>query len=447
MNTLFAKHILSVPTISGKEDFFIDCIKKWCKIVGIKCSQDGKGNLYLVKGDAASTKWTPCLISHLDTVHRKYLPYIQKKELLPVKIDGDRLYIDGMGIGADCKAGVAICLSVMRKVKSCKCALFVEEETGMQGSKACDASFFDNVSYILSWDSPGGNRATRACSGVPMFTDEFFKIIEPIYKSHGITNWNSEPWTDQLTLVKRFGICSVNARNGGGMAAHTDREDCSLKDMNDSEQLCLDALSKIPCDRKWEIKYEEPKWEPSKWRSTGKAYGSKLSKEPDLDADEDFGNYVDELFGLGGGGDDWQSHDDTDICQFEFTYDDEDQFKLHQKLCEQEDLPVTFDGYHEGSGTAMAEGELQSIKDAYVLWYQIFYDDPSVKTWDQLEDVDDLSDFNDGLIFFDDGLDGTESVDEIQPENLDDDAEEDAEEEKKEKPEQMDLFDWIDKQK
>lgn len=311
MTTLFAKHILSVPTVSGKEDFFIDCIEKWCKIVGIKCHQDGKGNLYLVKGDASSAKWTPCLISHLDTVHRKYLPYIQKRELLPVQIDGDRLYIDGMGIGADCKAGVAICLSVMRKVKSCKCALFVEEETGMQGSKACDASFFDNVSYILSWDSPGGNRATRACSGVPMFTEEFFKIIEPIYKSHGITNWNSEPWTDQLTLVKRFGICSVNARNGGGMAAHTDREDCSLKDMNDSEQLCLDALAEIPCDRKWEIKYEEPKWERPEWSSyPGKAYGGKLSKEPDLDADEDFGSYVDELFGLDGS-DDWQSYDDA----------------------------------------------------------------------------------------------------------------------------------------
>lgn len=208
----------------------------------------------------------------------------------------------------------------------------------------------------------------------------------------------------------------------------------------------MDAIAGIPCDRKWEIKYEEPKLEPSKWRSAGKSYGSKLSREPDLDNDdEDFGNYVDELFGLGGeGGDDWQSHDDTEMCQFEFSYDDEDQFKLHQKLCEQEDLPVTFDGYHEDSGLSMAEGELQSIKDAYVLWYQIFYDDPSVKSWEQLEDVDDLSDFNDGLIFLED-LDNVD--DEIQPENLDDDTEEGAEEEKKEKPKQMDLFDWIDQQK
>lgn len=439
MNTLFAKHILSVPTISGKEDFFIDCIKKWCKIVGIKCHQDGKGNLYLVKGDAASAKWTPCLISHLDTVHRKYLPYIQKKELLPVQIDGDRLYIDGMGIGADCKAGVAICLSVMRKVKSCKCALFVEEETGMNGSRALDKSFFDNVSYVLSWDSPGGNRATETSSGVPMFTKEFADIFKPIYAKHGVTSWNREPFTDTVQIVKQLGICCINARNGGGMAAHTDREDCSLKDMNDSEQLCLDAIAGIPCDRKWEIKYEEPKWEPSKWHSTGKAYGSKLSKEPDLDADEDFGSYVDELFGLGGS-DSWQSHDDTEMCQFEFTYDDESQFKRHKELCEEENLAVIFEDYNGKSETAVAEGELQEIKNAYVLWYQIFYDDPYVKTWEQLEDVDDLSEFNDGLIFFED-LDNADN--DIQPKNLDDDAEE----EKKENPKQMELFDWIDQQK
>lgn len=443
MNTLFAKHILSVPTVSGKEDFFIDCIKKWCKIVGIRADQDGKGNLYLRKGDCDGKDLVPCLCSHLDTVHRKYIPYIEKKELLPVQIDGDRLFIDGMGIGADCKAGVAICLAVMRKVKRCKCALFVEEETGMNGSRALDKSFFENVSYVLSWDSPGGNRATETSSGVPMFTKEFADIFKPIYAKHGVTSWNREPFTDTVQIVKQLGICCINARNGGGMAAHTDREDCSLKDMNDSEQLCLDAIAGIPCDRKWEIKYEEPKWEPSKWRSTGKSYGSKLSKEPDLDSDEDFGSYVDELFGLGGSGDDWQSHDDTEMCQFEFTYEDESQFERHKELCEEENLAIIFEDYNGKSETVVAEGELQEIKNAYVLWYQIFYDSPEVKTWEQLEDVDDLSEFNDGLIFLED-LDNVD--DEIQPENLDDDAEEDTEEEK-EKSEQMDLFDWIDQQK
>lgn len=439
MNTLFAKHILSVPTISGKEDFFIDCIKKWCKIVGIRVNQDGKGNLYLRKGNCDGKDWVPCLCSHLDTVHRKYLPYIQKKELLPVQIDGDRLFIEDMGIGADCKAGVAICLSVMRKVKRCKCVLFVEEETGMQGSRALDKTFFDNVSYVLSWDSPGGNRATKTSSGVPMFTDDFFKIIEPIYKGHGVTNWKHEPFTDTVQIVKQLGICCVNCKNGGGMAAHTDKEDASISEMNDSEQLCLDALDRIPCNRKWEIKYEEPKWEPSKWRNAGKAYGSKLSREPDLDNDdEDFGSYVDELFGLNGE-DSWENHDDSEMCQFEFTYDDEDEFKRHKDLCKKEDLLVTFGSYNENLDVAVAEGELQEMKEAYILWYQIHYDEPSIKTWEQLEDEDDLSDFNDGLIFLED-LDNIEDL-----ENLEDDQP--TEDEEPSKPQQMDLFDWIDGKK
>lgn len=443
MNTLFAKHILSVPTVSGKEDFFIDCIKKWCKTVGIKCSQDGKGNLYLVKGDAASAEWTPCLVSHLDTVHRKYIPYIQRKELLPVKIDGDRLYIDDMGVGADCKAGVAICLSVMRKVKSCKCALFVEEETGMQGSRALDKSFFDNVSYVLSWDSPGGNRATETSSGVPMFTEEFADIFKPIYAKHGVTNWKREPFTDTVQIVKQLGICCINAKNGGGMAAHTDKEDASISEMNSSEELCLDALAKIPCDRKWEIKYEEPKWDSSKW-SSGKAYGNKLAKDEPGD-DEDFGNYIDELFGLGGDdiAEDWQQHDDSEVCQFVFTYDDDDQFTQHKYLCDEEGILVEFGDYDEQTGTVTVEGELQDIKAAYLLWYQIANNDPYIKTWEQLEHVDDLSDFTEGLIFLDD-LDNLDD-DSIEPEDLDDDEpEKEKEEDKSSNIKQMDLFDWID---
>lgn len=129
------------------------------------------------------------------------------------------------------------------------------------------------------------------------------------------------------------------------------------------------------------------------------------------------------------------------MCRFEFTYEDESQFERHKELCEEENLAVIFEDYDDRSETAAVEGELQEIKNAYVLWYQIFYDDPSVKTWEQLEDVDDLSDFSDGVIFLED-LDNVD--DEIKPENLDDDTEEEKEEEKKEEnSKQMDLFDWI----
>ena len=408
MNILFAKHILSVPTFSGKEDFFADCIEKWCKITGIQVSRDGKGNLYLRKGAVDGKDFVPCLCSHLDTVHRKYIPYIEKKQLLPVRQEGDRFSIDGMGVGADCKAGVAICLSVMRKVSKCKCVLFVEEELGMLGSKSLDKSFFDNVSYVLSWDSPGGNRATKTSAGVPMFTDEFFEVFSPIYKRHGVTNWKNEPYTDTVQIVKQTGVACINAKNGGGMNCHTDKEDCSFKDMDDSEQLCLDAIAEIPCDRKWEVKYEEPKASPYSAYSYYSPYlaGAAAAHKPS----STFGSLpplgAGKFEGTTGASEltmaQIEQHDGGDLCEFTFTYDDEPQYKKHLELLKKEDVAVEMDEFDPMTSTAGAFGELFEMKLAYILWYQLFYDAPDIKTWKQLAAEDDLTDFADNIVFADD---------------------------------------------
>lgn len=253
MTALFAKTILSIPSYSRREHFFIQLIKRWCSLERIEVKQDAKGNLYLTKG---CSSLYPCLCSHLDTVHRKHVPYIDSLKFLPVKFgyDNDRLYIDGMGIGADCKCGVAICLSVMKNTrKPCKCVLFVEEEIGMLGSRELDVSFFDDVSYVLSWDSPGGDRATRTSSGVLMFTDEFFGVFKDIYARAGITSWRDEPYTDIVQIARKCGIQCINCANGGSMMAHTNLEDASLRDMNRGEKLCLEAISKIPCNRRWTL--------------------------------------------------------------------------------------------------------------------------------------------------------------------------------------------------
>lgn len=428
MNTLFAKHILSVPTVSGKEDFFIDCIKKWCKIVGISATQDSKGNLYLTKGSA---EWMPCLCSHLDTVHKKYIPYIERRELLPVQIDGDKLYIDGMGIGADCKSGVAICLSVMRKASCCKCVLFVEEETGMNGSKALDKSFFDNVSYVLSWDSPGGNRATKTSAGIPMFTDELFEIVKPIYKSHGVTSWNHEPWTDTVQIVKLTGTCCINAKNGGSMNCHTDRETASISEMNDSEQLCLDAIAGIPCDRKWKIEYKEPP-KPKYNGYFSSPYSGQYSQRSypafqtvsSLDSRYSHAPHSEEILPASAARADLtvrdlERRDDTEFCTYTFTYDDDEQYEAHRKLLEQENVIADLDDLDHLTMTAEISGEFQEVKSAYILWYQLFYNMPEVKTWEQLKQTDDLTDLVDGLVFADD-----------ETAEMDDD---------------MDIYTWLDK--
>ena len=90
----------------------------------------------------------------------------------------------------------------------------------------------------------------------------------------------------------------------------------------------------------------------------------------------------------------------------------------------------------------MAEGELQEIKSAYILWYQLFYDDPTVKTWDELSTVDDLEDFSDGIIFPDDPLDALDGL------GSGSSSAAPAKKKKEEsKVKQMDFWDWIEARK
>lgn len=454
MTKEFFEEVMRIPSCSRHEDMMIEYLLEWGKKHGCNTKKDSKGNVYMEKGSGIR----PCLINHIDTVHRDQEEMVDKKIFKEIVWNGDHvtavnpLTKKQTGLGMDNQGGACIALAVVARLKAVKAIFTVEEEIGMLGIKAADMKFFDDAAFVISNDSPDENRATHYSAGVQLYSDEFFKTyLEPICKKHGVTSFRSEPWTCIKEVRRNWAakdgkhLECLNFGNAGDNP-HSDKEGASFKGVCNAEELLYALCTEIPSDKQHVSAIEEPKWERPKWSSSGKSYGGKLSKEPDLDADEDFGSYVDELFGLDGGGDggDWQTHDDSEMCQFEFVYDAEVQFERHKELCDEENLAVIFEPYNDRKGLAIAEGELQEIKNAYVLWYQIFYDDPSVRSWEELEDVDDLSEFEDGLIFLED-LDNVD--DEVQPENLDDDTEEDAEEEKKEKPKQMDLFDWIDQQK
>ena len=88
----------------------------------------------------------------------------------------------------------------------------------------------------------------------------------------------------------------------------------------------------------------------------------------------------------------------------------------------------------------MAEGELQEMKSAYILWYQLFYDDPTVKTWDELSMVDDLEDFSDGIIFPNDPLDALDNGSSASSTTS---AKKKEEKKEENKASQMDFWEWI----
>jgi hypothetical protein len=221
MTTLPFKHIdvkelyetMQVPSCSRYEFRMAAYIILWARKNGIEYQFDKKGNVYLTKGELAEGEFYPCVTAHMDTVQDKAKPYALAGAELPLRTRRTKsttteevrheIYIEGQGIGADDKLGVYISLQLMKKFDKIKAAFFVEEEIGMQGSKELDADFFDDVAYVIGWDSPDIIRGAWKCSGTQLFSKDFYvKHLKDIIKDWGYSDkdLHSEPFTDVIQI-------------------------------------------------------------------------------------------------------------------------------------------------------------------------------------------------------------------------------------------------------
>ena len=66
MTKEFVKEVMSIPSCSGKEAMLREYIERFSDERGVSHRRDGKGNLYLTKGE--SDGCYPCLANHMDTV-------------------------------------------------------------------------------------------------------------------------------------------------------------------------------------------------------------------------------------------------------------------------------------------------------------------------------------------------------------------------------------------
>lgn len=273
MELEFLKNILSVPNPSGHEELLAEAIMNWCSVSGVKCRKDSTGNLYLTKGSAGPGSFYPGMTAHLDSVigradgmMSEVMKAIEDKRLLEIVDEGGRIHaqLDGKDVvtGCDDKNAIAIVLSMFARLPKLKAAFYVEEEVGMRGSNASDFSFWDDVCWVLGFDSPGGNRATHSSSGTILYSDEFFKkYIEPACSKHGVTSFNHEPYTDIKLIREKTGLETFNCRNGG-IGAHSTREYADFKTVCDSEELAYDLLKAVPTDVRHVSKvsnYEPPR--------------------------------------------------------------------------------------------------------------------------------------------------------------------------------------------
>jgi hypothetical protein len=368
----FAKEIMSVPACSRHEDFLVECIEKWCGQNGVK-TEVKQGNLYLTKGH---TEWFPCLAAHLDTVQDKQAEYADKKKLLDVKVDGDKLYVDGMGIGADCRAGIAICLDAMTKIPACKCVFFSNEELGCQGAQKLDKGFFDDVSYCIEWDSPTWNRAAKSSMGADLFTQEFFdKYIKDVAKKYGVTDFRDEPGTDVHFIVKYTGTTCMNFSNGG-YKPHSPDEYCLFSEMDKGSKFCVDLVKTIPNDKKYKIEFKMkmPDWmrrpPPGRWSAppgSGKwVNGKPVAVQPEFD----FGGPRKK------GG---KKEKDVSIAvQFDVPGIADD---FVQEIAER-GIPVELD---DDGLEIIITGRRKDVQEAYAVWARYDSEDDSIAGWKDLD--------------------------------------------------------------
>ena len=245
----FAYDLMAVPTYSGMEERIRTYILLFADKNNIDYEFDNYGNLYLTKGKLEEGEYYPCMTAHIDSVqteHKKYIVSGENLEVLTEEKDGKTILKgNGYGLGADDKCGILIALSMFKYVDKMKASFFLEEENGCRGSNQMNVSFYDNVGYVIGFDSPDFNRSAWSCSGVQLFSKNFYEdYMKEICDSHGRTLFYTEPFTDIEKIRENVSVQCMNF-GSGYYNAHTNTEYLVLEEVDDCIGLAFDLITKL----------------------------------------------------------------------------------------------------------------------------------------------------------------------------------------------------------
>ena len=253
MDKSFLKDVLSIPSISGNETMLRDYIIKFAHNNQIDYVLDKKGNLYLTKGSDKMTsgEYYPCVVSHIDTVHRSHIDLINEKIRLDIVEDvkGNLIAYNPLtkeqtGVGGDDKCGVFVCLSLFLEMDVLKGAFFVEEEIGMLGSREACEEFFDNVGYAIQFDAPSANWITEVCSGIKILDETFKHKVKPVLKEGGYTKFSNDPFTDVNQLSQKFDFNCLNL-GCGYYEQHRDTEYVVVEEVEKSLNMGIKLITHL----------------------------------------------------------------------------------------------------------------------------------------------------------------------------------------------------------
>ena len=241
------KHILSIPSVTYREERMRDYIIRFAKARKIGFSTDWIGNVYLTKGDVGPGEYVPCFVNHMDTVQDWQREYVDCERMLAVETRKNaegrtELYVDGCGIGGDNKAGCAIALALMDSLQKCKAVFFVQEETGLVGAQQMDYGFLSDVSLLITMDCWGRIRTASEWwkNGAKMYSQEFYDtVLKDVFDRHGVTVRDHRANTDICHLMMNCDLCCCDISNGG-YNPHLPDEYVCVEDAQASYALILD---------------------------------------------------------------------------------------------------------------------------------------------------------------------------------------------------------------
>ena len=231
--------LYKIDSPSGHEDDMISFITSYLDRINVGYWTDELGNIYAAKG---VSKHYPCLVSHMDEVHvnkpRGYKPVNFKGEVV---FGYDTYRKNFIGIGADDKNGIWICLKSLKRAEVLKCVFFVQEEVGRIGSGRCEMSFFDDCRFVLQCDRKGNSDFINSIDGTDLCSEEF--MYDALSRSYGYSESHGLV-TDVYTLKRRGLKVSCANISCGYYNPHTADEYTRVGDLRKCLRLVTNIIEK-----------------------------------------------------------------------------------------------------------------------------------------------------------------------------------------------------------
>jgi dipeptidase D len=168
----YFSEILRIPRPSGKEILIGDYILSVARKNKLDCQKDKAGNVLVTKkASPGYEKLQPvCLQSHLDMVCEKNSNSLHNFGTDPIEayIDGGWVRAKETTLGADNGIGIAAQLAVLTDNEivhgPVECLFTVDEETGLNGAKCLESSFFKSK-ILINLDSEDEGELFIGCAG------------------------------------------------------------------------------------------------------------------------------------------------------------------------------------------------------------------------------------------------------------------------------------------